>query len=245
MFCEVERDGLVGFLRHDGDPRPVECSINGFVFGQLTADLNKQLSIGTFVPRCLQPHDGGRQWIVGVLCHFDAPHHTFTTDPRPPELRDQFGDGDLIPWCTFDRDAYPDYPITVGPPCIIGGEGPLRIALDDEPIESAADCTAGFTYFSLSEGALRQLLDALPVEATDDFDSSSAAITEARVSLNEPAPERVARFFAPWTDKSPIEMNARIVEALDALKGGDAEGLAALRTQIQWAIDWYSAGRGC
>lgn len=249
VFCEAEQAGITGFLRHDNDPRPTECSENGFVIGRLADDVNTQLPIGTFVPRCFQLRgDEGIELIVGELCHYDAPHHTFTTDPRPPELRDHLADGDLIPWCAFDHDAYPDYPITVGPPCIIGGEGPLRIALDEAPIQGAANCTAGFTYLATSETAFRQLLDALPTsDQPVSFDAYRSELTPARDVLAEAPPERVRQYFALWTDElSPISMNSRIVEALDALASDSRPAaIEELRQQLEDAIDWYTAGRGC
>lgn len=248
LFCEVKRDGLVGFLRHNNNPRPAECSGNGFVIGQLAADLNAQLAVGRFVPRCFQPAEGGLQLIVGALCHYDAPHHTFTTDPRPPELRGQLADGDLIPWCAVDYDEYPDYPITVGPPCVTGGEGPLRIALDEAPIQAAANCTAGFTYLSRSETTFRQLLDILPTsDQPTSFDAYRGELTPARDALAEAAPERVRQYFALWTDElSPISTNLRIVEALDALASDSRPAsIEELRQQLADAIDWYTGGRGC
>jgi len=242
FFCGTERDGLVGFIRYD-KPRPSECNGDGFVLQRRLPD---GVVEGDFVPRCLQPDEDhqGLVILVGHLCLNDDSPRGFTTDPRPPELRGQLVDGDVIPFCTFDN-VYPDYPITVGPPCIYIGLGPASIALDEHHLDLTSDCTAGFTYFSLSETALRALLDLLPTDASEVFDTSNSAVTEARTALSEPAPERVARFFALWGDKSPIEMNARIVEAVDALNDGDTEGLDALRTQIQDAIDWYTAGRGC
>lgn len=248
IFCAVERDGRFGFLRH-GDPEPAECSDNGFVIGWPAEDVDAQLPLGAFVPRCFQLRgDEGVEVVVGELCVQSTPYSTLTTDPRPPELRDHLADGDLIPWCTFDHDAYPDYPITVGPPCIIGGEGPLRIALDEAPIQAAANCTAGFTYLSRSETTFRQLLDALPTsDQPTSFDAYRNELTPARDALAEAAPERVRQYFALWTDElSPISINFRIVEALDALASDSSPvAIEESRQQLDDALAWYTAGRGC
>ncbi|MDA0350672.1 MAG: hypothetical protein O3A10_00490 [Chloroflexi bacterium] len=244
VFCETEDDGRVGYLRYLA-PAPSQCTSNGFVLDQLPA--GTAVAVGEFVPACFQPSgDDGFRLIVGTRCVQDGPTRVFTTDPRPSELRDRLNDGDLIPFCAFETSDYPDYPITVGPPCILGGEGYTSITLDLAEIEAAANCTASFTYMGQSESQLRALLQEYPDAGATDLSDAHTAIATAIEALSEVPPERVQRYFAPWGENSPIERNAEIVDALEGLNGDVAvEVVEATRTLIQDAIDWYSAGRGC
>lgn len=245
LFCGVEQDGLAGFIRYD-KPRPPECNGDGFL---LHVRLPDGVAQGDFVPRCLQPTDNeGLVILVGRLCVNDDSPRRFTTDPRPPELRDQLTDGALIPFCAVDYDTYPDYPITVGPPCIQRGLGPASIVIDEEPIHAAATCTASLVYMSLSEAAFRQLLKFLPTsDQPADLATYRDRLTPVRGELTEEPPERVRRFVESWPAASnPISINARIVDALDSLATDSSpEAIDSLRRQLLEGIAWYSAGRGC
>ena len=199
LFCEIEQDGLVGFLRYI-KPQPSQCSDTGFVVDRLPADVEANLAVGDFVPRCLQPiADEGMRILVGHVCVNDDHPRTFTDDPRPAELVGLFEDGDLIPNCAYEFAAYPDYPITVGPPCILRGTGPASISVDSADIEAAADCTAGHTYLDLSAATLRNLLEALPTSV--ESDANNPAVAVGRASLTEdPSPEATEALRTEITD---------------------------------------------
>jgi hypothetical protein len=241
IFCYAEKDGLVGYIRADNGRDPA-CQQAGFL---LQTDLPSGFGVGDFVPNCLQPAEGGVTILVGHLCITDYPH-TFTDDPRPAEFADGLKDGDLIPSC---RAAIEDdeVVVTVGPPCLLGGEGPTAITVDVAPIEASAVCSAGLLYFSDSAQVLTRLLDVLPTaEEPAPLDDYRGDLEPLRAALVADPGNVVRGFFEPWGDQSAIVINAGIAEALDALAtDAGPEAITALRAQIDDAIGWYTAGRGC
>ncbi len=245
IFCETEVEGVVGFVRREG----CGAGASGFLT-ILTPEMDAAIATGDFVPSCLSPTgDGSFVVTVGRPC---AHMSTITDNPVPPELQGSIANGDLVPGCA--TGGAPDWEITVGPPCVFGGGPFAEILLDPAPLEAVSDCTAALLFKSLLALPYERLSVALAAqEAGGGVGTAEAELRAAGGELAALVPfPRAVRNYEGWGEGSPLVIRERTLGLLDTLltsfgsgTGPDAEGLAELSEDVDAAIAWFSAGRGC
>ena len=239
-------EGVVGFVRREG------CGVaaSGFVT-ILTPEVDAAIAAGDFVPSCLSPTgDGSFVVTVGRLCAHR--HQTITDNPLPPELQGSIADGDLVPGCATGGAS--DWEITVGPPCVFPGGPFAEILLDPAPLEAVSDCTAALLFISLLAAPYERLRVALAAqEAGGGVGTAETELRAAGGELAALAPyPRAVRNYEGWGERSPLVIRERTLGLLNTLLASfgsgtapDAEALAELSEDVDAAIAWFSAGRGC
>ena len=243
IFCQTEVDGVAGFVRGE------QCGF-GFVT-VLTPEVDAAITVGDFLPSCLSPTgDGSFVVTVGRLCAHR--YQTITDNPLPPELRGSIADGDLVPSCA--TGGAPDWEITVGPPCVLGGLGAAEILIDPAPLDALSDCTAALLFMSLLVPPYERLSVALAAqEAGVVVGPAETGLRAAGEELAAFVPyPRAVRNYEGWGERSPLVIRERTLGLLNTLlvsfstgTAPDAEALAELSEDVDAATAWFTAGRGC